>query len=600
MSSPFGLPANYTFNPLYMQYMMLMMQNAQQQKIQQQRLQEQQMQNILQAKQREQVEQNLIARNNAEIAAMNQQNIQSAQNIQATAAPQVKSDSKDDGKISFGSKLKNFGKGVGKFFTGMFCDDSGKFSWKRTLTTVAVAAGSAALIVATGGAATPFLVAAGATMGAVQTGKGIYKAATAKTDAEAEKAWQDIGGGTTAIAGSIAGAKGALKTAGKVDVSSYHGVTGALKSTGKCFSESGKILRNGYNNLRTDFTGTIGNAVEVGSTNLKNVYNNTNAPTFFKEKAIGKFDKKIKNIEKQISKTNDAKELAKLNQELNAQKLNRDQLIKQLTAMDGKTPTGYQAVIDKSKADLARYKEELAQIQEQAGSFWKRTAGEKRLISQYKESIAHIENEIKTLEQYQKVASTGYKKANTETIQANKEQLEFLQKGLKEKQNAYKKETNPGMKEALKKEIDEIKADIKDYKEHYLTEGIGIRENYAFAKAKYVIPTKNQLKSNRTWMSAAAVNNGVLPSIKIAPDMISEADAYAQAHGFQSAQQMQEYIQAMQGSQQAIDNADMVLRNTTATNPYMTNMQSIYSMQMPMGNNLSFNDLYVSPYPEMI
>lgn len=149
-------------------------------------------------------------------------------------------DGKDDGKIGFWQGLKNFGKGVGNFFKGMVCDENGKFSLKRTLTTLVVAAGAVALTVATGGAAAPFLVAAGATIATVQTGKGIYKACTAKTDREAEAAWQDIGTGVTGIAMSVAGAKGALKSAGVSAAPKGNAVTSVLRATGECFKIAGK------------------------------------------------------------------------------------------------------------------------------------------------------------------------------------------------------------------------------------------------------------------------------------------------------------------------------------------------------------------------
>lgn len=609
MTPPFGLPSNYTGNAMYQQYMMMMLQAAQQQQ-RQAAMQQQEMQNLMQLKQSQQAQQDHYAQMDSQIAASTPKDIPAAQQV---AAPKQIGDGKDDGKISFGSKLKNFGKGVGKFFTGMVCDDSGNFSWKRTLTTAAVAAGAVALCVATGGAAAPFLVAAGAAMGGLQVGKGVYHAATAKTDSESEKAWQDIGSGTTAIAGSLAGAKGALKSAGKVDVSGYKGISGAFKATGKAFTESGRMTKAGYNNLKTDFTGTLTNAKDVGWSNLSAKFNNNNAAGYFQEKALGKFDKQIAKLEKKIGKLDpakDAKELTKLNSELSIQKANKQQLTNQMAAMEAKTPLEYQTVIDKSKADLVRYKEALADIKENSGSRWNRTPSEKALIQQHKSVIKHIENEIKTLEQYQKVSSAGYKKANAETINDNKKLVENYEKDIKDFKSQLKKETDTNVQQQLKTQIDNLQTSIDNFKAKNITEGIGIKENYEFAKAKFITPGMNELKTNRLWMNTAAVNNGVLPSIQIAPDAISEQDAYAQANGFQSAQQMMEYIQAMQGSQSAINQADQVLAsnsagqyntNQSATNPYgSNNMFSNYNMQMPQGNELGFNDLYQSPYPDMI
>lgn len=594
MTPPFGLPANYTSNPMYLQYMQLMMQSAQQQQ-KQAAPQQQELQNIMLSKQKQQDQQNHYAQ-------MALQQAQASQTVNSVSSAQaVKGDEKDDGKISFGSKIKNFGKGIGKFFTGMVCDDSGKFSWKRTLTTVAVAAGAVALTVATGGAATPFLIAAGAAIGTVQVGKGTYKAITAKTDKEAEKAWQDIGGGTTAVVASIAGAKGALKSAGKVDVSGYKGITGSLKATGKCFTESGRMTKAGYNNLRTDFSGTLTNAKEVGLTNLKAKFNNENALIAFKEKSVSKFDKEIARLEKKIGKTTDSNKLAELNRELTLQKANREQLLNQMSTMEGKLPNEYQTVIDKSKKDLATFEKALAESKEQSGHFWQRSASEKRLIQQQKDVIKHIENEIKTLEEYKKVASAGYKKTNAESIQTNKDIVKAYKEDIKNYKSQLKAETDPTAKKAIQDKIDLVKKDIETFENSHLTKGTGIRENYAFAKAKYVTPGIKELKTNKLWTGTAAVNNGFLPSIKIAPDMISEADLYAQQYGFQSAQQMQEYVNAMQGSEQALSSADELLKsNTASSNPYMAYMQSMNQMQMPQGNNFGFNDLYVSPYPDMI
>ena len=607
MTSPFGLPSNYTTgNPLYMQYMLMMMQAAKQQQMQQQayiqRVQQAGQQHPSNSIQQGQETRTVVQQGELREVPVDTTQITKTQNIETTQ--HVSGDGKDDGKISWDSKLKNFGKGVGKFFTGMFLDDDGKFSWKRTLTTVGVAAAAVAVTVATGGAAAPFLIAAGATMGGIQVGKGIYKANTAKTDAEAEKAWQDIGGGTTAIVASVAGAKGALKSAGKVDVSGYHGVKGALQSTGKCFTESGKMIGKGYQNLRSDFTGTVSNAVEVGRNNLSAKFNNTNAAKYFKENKVEKFDKEIAKLEKQISKTTDTKELAKLNSDLAIKKANKQQLLDHLAAMDNKSPLEYQTVIDNSKAELARYKEALANIKEQAGSPLKRTAGERRLIAQYKKAISEIENEIKTLEEYKKVATATYKKANAESIQTNKEIVDAYKQDIKKLKSELAKEKDTARQDALKAQIEKIKTDIEIFEKNNVTETIGLKENYAFAKAKYITPGVKELKTNRLWAGTAAVNNGFLPAIQIAPDQISELDAYAQAYGFANAQQMQEYIQAMENSQRALNEANQVLStngNYTTMNPYgQANIFAGYNMQAPQGNNLGFNELYVSPYPDLI
>lgn len=149
-----------------------------------------------------------------------------------------KKDTKDDGKISFGEKLKAMGNGIVNSFKGMVCDKNGKFSIKKTLTTAAVTAGAIGLTVATGGAAAPALITIGATLGAVQLGSGIIKACKAKTDAQAKQAWGDIGSGALILTTSVLGAKGSLKVAGVKEASNMN----ALKATAYCFKTTPKSV----------------------------------------------------------------------------------------------------------------------------------------------------------------------------------------------------------------------------------------------------------------------------------------------------------------------------------------------------------------------
>ena len=188
----------------------------------------------------------------------------------------------------------------------MVCDETGKFSIKRTLTTVAVAAGAAALTIATGGAAAPFLVAAGAAMGAFEVGKGAYKAATAKTDAQAEAAWQSIGSGTVGIGLSVAGAKGSLKAA-KVDVSGYKGVRGAINATGKTFKYSADGIKNGYQHVKSNgLISSMGDAktalADGFKTNWEAKFKSTNAKENLKSNFENKYDVRIAKNDAKIDK----------------------------------------------------------------------------------------------------------------------------------------------------------------------------------------------------------------------------------------------------------------------------------------------------------
>ena len=118
----------------------------------------------------------------------------------------IAEDGKDDGKISWGKKLFNFGKGCLNLVTDMFLDENGLPSLKKTVTTLAVGGvlAAAAFLIPGAGA-----VLAGAALagGVLTLGKGCVKANTAKTDEEAEKAWQSIGSGTLQTGLSLVGMK---------------------------------------------------------------------------------------------------------------------------------------------------------------------------------------------------------------------------------------------------------------------------------------------------------------------------------------------------------------------------------------------------------
>lgn len=117
-------------------------------------------------------------------------------------------DGRDDGRISFAEKLENFGKGLIAPIKNIFASPK-----NMAVTGLTVAAG-AGLIALTGGAAAPVMVALGLVGGATHIASGLYKQATATTDAQAAQAWQQVGSGTFAVGVSAAGAKSSLKTAG--------------------------------------------------------------------------------------------------------------------------------------------------------------------------------------------------------------------------------------------------------------------------------------------------------------------------------------------------------------------------------------------------
>lgn len=157
-------------------------------------------------------------------------------------------DGVDDGSISAGNALKNIVKGVGNFFKGIFCDENGDFSLKNTLKTVLIGAGIAAACILA-----PEIVIAGtafSTMGVISAGfmglsayhigSAVAEAHEAKTDEEAEQAFQNIGTGMTEGALAFLGYKSAGKIARRVPPKG----TSAPPKSANTVSESGRTTTN--------------------------------------------------------------------------------------------------------------------------------------------------------------------------------------------------------------------------------------------------------------------------------------------------------------------------------------------------------------------
>ena len=599
MGSPFGLPSNYTSNPLYMQYMYQMMQNAMQQ---QQALFAQQ-QAAIQSQQAQ-----VQAQQQAQIAAQQQAAAQQAVPahqlpVDQTAIATTQANGKkvhpkdiiDDGKISGKKKFKNFLKGVGKFFTGMVCDENGKFSLKRTLTTLAVAAGATVLCVATGGAATPFLVAAGGTMGLFQTGKGIYKAATAKTDAEAELAWQSIGSGTTAVVTAIAGAKGAMKAAGKVPASTTpaqpaipasHQIgsgasTGiwtkvsnaassavkatkdALVATKDCYKIAGNGVWEGVKALRHPMDA----ARQVGAywtntmrPNLQNTFNAQKGFEAYADKTAKKLNKNISDLEAQYNK---------LNQE----------------AMKNPTP------------------ERMAELQKEVSDILNKIYIEKAKLNNvnghtFETLSSQRQNILKQIE--------ALKKQDPEKIVSDTHGITIKVKDiLKLREESLKAINGKDMRGVYLRDRLSRLYNLKDN----MVKGSGMEKTIlneikaaekALTRYTYMPAVKNTMKT-----SGLAAGSVYLATRDKTPDnQLTQEDLYAQSLGFANAAEMQNYLQALEaqkaaqaaGQQTGVNNG---YNSYNQYNPAAYNLFNSY-MQPPAGNYLGFNDLYVSPYPEYI
>lgn len=182
-------------------------------------------------------------------------------------------DGKDDGKLGFGESVKSLAKGAIKSII-----PSSPMGWVKA---IAAGVGCAALIAVTGGAATPFLIAGGAALGAVQTGKGIYQASQATTDAEKKQALENIGGGVTTIAASALGAKAYTKATGnaligKGSLTTYkNAATQSVANTKTNFGNLTASAKTAASNAKTkfgDFTSSAKSAASSAKSNAKSAY----------------------------------------------------------------------------------------------------------------------------------------------------------------------------------------------------------------------------------------------------------------------------------------------------------------------------------------
>lgn len=613
--SGYGMQPNYTNNLAYQYYMMQMMQQQQQQAMFAQQQQDAQMdayyapqgveeQTYVQQPQRVAVPAHMAA---------TQTSVQQPQ--------QTDGDGKDDGKISFGKKCKNFFKGVGNFFKGMVCDENGKFSLKRTLTTVAVAAGAVALTVATAGAATPFLIAGGAALATYQTGKGVYKACTAKTDREAEQAWQEIGSGTTAIVASVAGAKGALKSAG-APIPKGNAITSSLRATGECFKIAGKGAWNAKGAMLHPMQtarSIKGYWNSTAKPNLqqafsyKNGYKNyTKAEQSKINKNINDIEAKMSEIQSELQKTNltDAKR-AELNTQYNeliGQRTNAEihNLYNKSMSQNGPTSSKFRNVITKNA------EQRLSALQEQL----KTATGEQKIALEA--DIKTLSNEIKYFKNNFKIEAAQERILKSEQMIAELNAEKNLPSQAHNLTSAQQARLN-----SIEARINTIKGAIaKDkqilrnanYKvaaqQHLPNVGLAYGSYYLGGAAPQTINDENAKFygfESKDQMIEAAAQYG-LTAEQLA-DAIDQEFAQQGTTAATAAQQLADAEAERQAGAEALaqQQAAQAAAQQTASqqyNPYASNPygQFAYNQQAQyMGDNtFRFNELYKSPYPDMV
>lgn len=600
--SGYGMPSNYTSNPMYQYYMM-------------QLLQQQQQQQALFAQQQQQGQMETYSAQQAAPQQTESVAVPAHMVSQTVQQPQqTNGDGKDDGKISWGKKLKNFGKGIGNFFKGMVCDENGKFSLKRTLTTVAVGVGAVALTVATGGAATPFLIAGGASLAAYQTGKGVYKACTAKTDREAEQAWQEIGSGTTAIVASVAGAKGALKSAG-APIPKGNTITSSLRATRECFKIAGEGVWNAKGSLlhpmqtARNIRGYWNNTAKP---NLQQAFSYKNGYKNYAEAEQAKINKNISDIEAKMSEIQSELRKTDLSNtrrtELNAK---LDELMNQRTNAEihnvyntTRTHRGPSAASSR-EACMKMAEQNLKSLQEQL----KTATGEQKAAIEA--DIKLVTKEIKYFKENFKIDSAQERILRAEQMIAELEAEKNLPTQAHNLTSAQQTRLN-----TIDSRINTLKG--------------------AIAKDKKILRNANYKIAAQKHLPDVGLAYGSYYLGGAAPQTIN--DEYARLYGFESKDQMieaaKQYGLTAEQLADAIDQqlasqglkatdvaqqqaeaqaqADALAQQQAAAqqaatqqyNPYSSNPygQFAYNQQAQyMGDNtFRFNELYRSPYPDMI
>lgn len=202
-------------------------------------------------------------------------------NITTNQSLCLNEDSFDDGKISARKGFKYFVKGMISPITTLLS------SPKNMLIGAGTIFGMTALC-ATFPPVLPIMVGFGVLTGSFQILNGGYKALSAKTDKQAEKAWENIGAGIFAIGTSAIGAKGSLKAAGVGETENLN----ILQATLKCFKEIPNSVTKTYKMVKNG----------TGIVNLKNTIskpiNYVDADDIAKLKKAGYSEEKLNEIKK--------------------------------------------------------------------------------------------------------------------------------------------------------------------------------------------------------------------------------------------------------------------------------------------------------------
>lgn len=511
--------------------------------------------------------------NNADVEAANAAQAQAAMQTQSVSTPVLKevkdgkvyvvADGKDDGKISGAQKFANFAKGAGNFFKGMFCGKDGKFSLLQTAKTVGlVALGFAVPAIGIG------MLAVGGAMSVYSLGKGIVKANAAKTDAEAETAWQNIGEGTTGVVMTAVGAK-ALKTskaATAAEALRYKGIKGYGRALKDVYVDAGKGIKQGYTHVKENgITSSLRTAKDVSkdyiTSSWEGRFRSTNAKNNAKSRMEAAYDKqvlkhetRILELEQKIAVSKNPKKSAKWRAEITELRGQIADIIK----------AKWESIQKQADQRVAEHKQfrYIEQAQENA-------LRANKEIARVKDLLKKVEDEIKVTKDAEKLTDLNIKKAKYEAeISANKMQIQTAKNQLR---HGYKFEN------------------ITSY----------IKENHK------PIGYPTMAVASRDIEEVATYDPQDIQAMMYGFSSAAEMEAALKAEGSQGAQEAlmaaQEYAAANTQAQAQTAAKTTAQTTSNVTNPYT--QYSLYSqmnMTPPMGTGLEFQDVYKSPYAGLI
>lgn len=374
----------------------------------------------------------------------NDTSVFTAQNAQqqqqtATTAPTTDAnakDGKDDGKIGFFEKIGNAIAGVPKAIGNMV-----KGVVENPIQSLLMI--GACFIPVVGPFIGAGLAAYGVVNGVGQIAKAAERADNATTDAEAEAAWQDIGGGVFQTGASIIGAKAGLKG---VKSTVAAGKAGIAAEAGMGLSKTGGFMRG---SLGME-AGATGGAAAIGKTMAKGTLTNAqNALEAMKPKNIYESAKtKLSNVREKFTpegraaaaEAKIAKNQAKINEQ--GQKIANKE-------------------ITKAGQELESANKRVADLDEQINTAKKADTPDNSAIEKLEtQKTAAIEKQTAAQETYNKTTSADlpetYTEANKKYQEAQKafeettadpKSVEY--KNLEAKRNSAQKEFN--QQEAIQK-----------------------------------------------------------------------------------------------------------------------------------------------------